>query len=97
MGARTVSSSSWRVGRWIHHRDAVGWGVIGVLGSIRSLASLRWAKLRVGKVVGRARAHHLRPGDAQAYSGVVEIQSGEIADDIAYYLASSDQIPRRSR
>ena len=29
----------------------------------------------------------------QPYSGVVEIQSGEIADDIAYYLTSSDQIP----
>lgn len=29
----------------------------------------------------------------EPYSGVVEIQSGEIADDIAYYLTSSDQIP----
>lgn len=59
-----------------------------------SLPSRVGEKLRVGEVVGKGTLriiYDLSMGEP--YSGVVEIQSGEIADDIAYYLTSSDQIP----
>lgn len=51
-------------------------------------------KLRVGEIVGQGTLHvvyDLAMGDP--YSGVVEIQTGEIGDDLAYYLTTSDQIP----
>lgn len=59
-----------------------------------SLPSKMGEKLRVGEVVGKGTLRIIYDlAMREPYSGVVEIQSGEIADDIAYYLTSSDQIP----
>lgn len=59
-----------------------------------SLPSKVGEKLRVGEVVGNGTLRVIYDiAMREPYSGVVEIQSGEIADDIAYYLTSSDQIP----
>lgn len=59
-----------------------------------SLPSKVGEKLRVGEVVGKGTLRIIYDlAMREPYSGVVEIQSGEIADDIAYYLTSSDQIP----
>ncbi len=55
----------------------------------------RWARNSAwGEVVGKGTLRIIYDlAMREPYSGVVEIQSGEIADDIAYYLTSSDQIP----
>ena len=59
-----------------------------------SLPSKVGEKLRVGEVVGKGTLRIIYDlAMREPYSGVVEIQSGEIADDIAYCLTSSDQIP----
>ena len=59
-----------------------------------SLPSKVGEKLRVGEVVGKGTLRIIYDlAMREPYSGIVEIQSGEIADDIAYYLTSSDQIP----
>lgn len=59
-----------------------------------SLPSKVGEKLKVGGIVGKGTLRVIYDiAMREPYSGVVEIQSGEIADDIAYYLTSSDQIP----
>ena len=59
-----------------------------------SLPSEVGGKLNVGGIVGKGTLrviHDLAMRDP--YSGVVEIQTGEIADDLAYYFTASDQVP----
>ncbi len=69
--------------------------VKGYVGNPRaSLPSEVGGKLKVGGIVGKGNLriiHDLAMRDP--YSGVVEIQSGEIADDLAYYFTASDQVP----
>ena len=52
-------------------------------------------KLDVGKAIGKGTLRVIRGGEnrMQPYIGTVELQSGEIAEDFTYYLASSEQIP----
>jgi len=52
-------------------------------------------KLDVGSAVGSgilAVVRH-RPGWREPYSGIVPLVSGEIAEDVAHYLAESEQVP----
>lgn len=59
-----------------------------------SLPSQVGEKLRVGEIVGKGTLRVIYDlSMREPYSGVVEIQSGEIADDLAYYLTTSDQLP----
>jgi molecular chaperone Hsp33 len=53
------------------------------------------SKLDVGRAVGRyGYLHVLRDlGYGQPYTSAVELVSGEVGDDITYYLSSSEQIP----
>ncbi|MCC6277940.1 MAG: Hsp33 family molecular chaperone HslO [Oligoflexia bacterium] len=52
-------------------------------------------KLDVGGAVGRGilSVAHSLPTEKQPYTGSVQIQTGEIAEDIAFYLFQSQQIP----
>lgn len=50
-------------------------------------------KLAVGTAVGRGLLKVLREyGDGRAYQSQVELVSGEIGDDLTYYLAQSEQV-----
>lgn len=51
-------------------------------------------KLDVGGIVGKGMVRVMKDiGLKDAYNGTVEIQSGEIAEDLAYYFAVSEQVP----
>lgn len=52
-------------------------------------------KLDVGGCIGKGMLYILRDvsGSKEPYVGVSEIQTGEVGDDVAYYYATSEQIP----
>ena len=53
-----------------------------------------YGKLDVGGAVGGGMLHVLRDiGLKEPYAGEVDIQSGEIAQDLTYYFAVSEQVP----
>lgn len=53
-----------------------------------------YGKLDVGGAVGKGMLHILKDiGLKEPYSGEVDIQSGEIAQDLTYYFAVSEQVP----
>lgn len=51
-------------------------------------------KLAVGEAVGQGHLHVIRDlGLKEAYQGTVPLQTGEIAEDFAYYFTHSEQTP----
>jgi len=69
--------------------------VRGFAANPRAEPPLRDGKLDVGGAVGSGplAVVRYRPGWREPYSGIVPIQSGEIASDLAHYLAESEQKP----
>lgn len=55
---------------------------------------LKGGKLDVGRAIGKGFFNVIKDlGLKEPYRGTVELQTGEIASDLAYYLNSSEQIP----
>ncbi|MCR5294884.1 MAG: Hsp33 family molecular chaperone HslO [Lachnospiraceae bacterium] len=82
LGGITVTSSS----------DGSVKGYVGNPGVI--LPPNEYGHFDVGGAVGKGILHVMRDiGLKEPYAGQVDIQSGEIAQDIAYYYALSEQVP----
>jgi molecular chaperone Hsp33 len=72
--------------------DAEG-NLRGMVGSPRaSLPDAAPGKLAVGAGIGRGTLRILRELEGSSYASQVEIQTGEVGDDIAHYLEQSAQI-----
>lgn len=69
--------------------------VRGLVGNPHVHVESRNGKLNVGGVVGREGYLSVTRdlGMRETYSGMVELVSGEIGEDLAYYLAKSEQTP----
>jgi molecular chaperone Hsp33 len=82
------------IGRIICSADGAG-GVRGLASNPYAHAPSRDGKLNVGAVVGPSGYLSVTRdlGMRESYKGTVELQSGEIGDDLAYYLARSEQTP----
>ena len=53
-----------------------------------------FGKLDVGRAVGKGTLHILKDiGLKEPYAGEVDIRNGEIAEDLTYYFAVSEQVP----
>lgn len=68
--------------------------VRGLVGNPAANAPIRGdGKLDVGQIVGKGvvTVVRSRPGQVKPYTGIVPIYTGEIAEDLAYYLVSSEQ------
>jgi len=50
-------------------------------------------KLPVGEVVGKGLIYFYRFFENEVYQSISEVRSGEIAEDIAYFLYNSEQVP----
>lgn len=50
-------------------------------------------KLPVGEVVGKGLLYFYRYFEDEIYQSICEVKSGEIAEDIAYFLYNSEQVP----
>ncbi len=69
--------------------------VRGFVGNPHADAPVRGGKLNVSGVVGKEGFLTVfkEVGLKEPYQGIVKLKTGEIAEDIAYYLAESEQIP----
>lgn len=66
----------------------------GYVGNPDVILPVKNGKLDVGSAVGEGRLRVIRDtGLKEPYIGDVELQTGEIGEDMAYYFAMSEQIP----
>lgn len=103
-----IATGALLLGAGLKDRQQVGLQVNGEgpLGEIYAIADVEGhARATIGdaRADGLALGPALRPGrltvtrrlseDEAAYRGVVELQTGEVGDDLAHYLLTSEQIP----
>ncbi len=80
-GITVTATSQGTVKGYVEHPDVV-------------LPPNQFGHFDVGGAVGKGLLHVLRDtGLKEPYAGQVDIQTGEIAQDIAYYFALSEQVP----
>lgn len=82
------------IGNLIAEADSFG-SVCGFAANPAADAPLRGGKLNVAGVVGRqGRLTVFKDSGApEPYQGIVNLRTGEIAEDLAWYFAESEQIP----
>lgn len=82
------------IGNLIAEADSLG-SVCGFAANPAADAPLREGKLNVAGVVGRRGQLTVfkDSGTSEPYQGIVNLRTGEIAEDLAWYFAESEQIP----